>query len=201
MSDPQTVIVLQSGIDRIHQYGDARWGIHTSISLMGWPVLIVHGNFGSTKGNTTQSAICEMLDHLGIDAPFMDTLTRGGVKGWPHSKEPLNAFEEFTEGMVYIKWKWNTIIRWLTEGWPAPDPAIDYREAIPPKWCWYDAQPRLLPIFSEYEREQLRAMAIPEEVIDGHRLMTPEEAIDSAATAISKYKTGPRNKHFRTCNQ
>ncbi len=188
-----TVIVLPSGVKRFEFYGSNHWVLESRISFLCWPSILLHGNGCGTMGETSVDATNEALLHLQIDAPFSDTLSRGGVH---HKREdPLNGFLEYTGGMSYNIWPWKVIISWLTYGWPQP--THDTADCPVGSWCWHDQPSALLPPFDKHQKGQLKGLHIPTPVIEGKRLLTEHEAVDVAYYALMKQRVKPRNKYFR----
>jgi len=190
-----TAIVLPSAVRRanLNGYTDAGLCNHTSITLAFWPCIIVHGHFAYTKGHESELVTKEAVEYIGVPTPFIGTLGRGAVHH--DHDDPLNGFIEHTGGMSYNIWPWKVVIEWLTNGWPSP--SQDSVDTPAGAWCWHKQERLLLPEFDRNEKKQLASMRVPSKVIEGKRLMTPEEAVDVACSALRKQKTGPRNKYFR----
>ncbi len=190
-----TAIVLQSAVKRAQFYSDKdlRWVNQSHMTLACWPCIIVHGHFCHTKGYESELATKEATEHIGLPVPFIGTLGRGSVHH--RGLDPLNGFIEYTGRMTYNIWPWKIVIEWLTDGWPCP--SADSVDTPPGLWCWHQQQRLLVPCFDHNEKKQLASMRVPKDVIDGKRLMNPEEAVGVACSALRKQRTGPRNKYFR----
>jgi hypothetical protein len=188
-----TALVLPSAQQSVERNGNMYRVQYSQISFACWNSMLMHSHYYYTVGQMSEAATKEACNHLGIDLPFIDTLSRGSVHH--KSGDPLNGFLEYTGGMSYNIWPWKTVITWLTYGWPRPT----HENADSPvgSWCWNNSTPRLIPEFDQNEHAQLKKMRVPMDVILGKRLMTESEAVDVACAALRKQRVKPRNKYFR----
>lgn len=170
-----------------------------------WPAMVIHGHFYNNKNDTTKAGLEEAFMHIGIDGFYVGTLSRGGVH---HDEcDPPNGLVEYTGGMAYVVWPWDTIIKWLTYGWPKPSPLNT--QAPVGTWMWNDAgmyvdettpqatYENLFPAFEKEEALQLKKAGVPKDVIQGKRAMTEIEAVAVAARALTKQRAyRRRNRAF-----
>lgn len=192
-----SVIVLQSAKRRLEFYNnDIRWCCYAQCAIAMWPTMIIHGNYYNNQNDKTQAALEEALNHLGLKGFYVGTLSRGGVH---HTEcDPPNGLVEYTGGMAYVIWSWETIIKWLTYGWPRPN--IQNLEAPIGTWMWNDFgeyksdhiqqqnYDNLIPAFGKNEALQLKQAGVPRDVMEGKRLLTENEAIDIAARALANQR-------------
>lgn len=194
-----SVIVLPSAMELMELYRDRRFLVYSDVTLAMRECCIIHGKRYHNLGPTSQAALNEAFDVLGIERPYTNTLGRGCVHDKRH--DPLNGFLEYTSGMAYCVWPWQTIIHWLTNGWPTP--STDNLDSPTGTWVWHRGIGGILPNFDIMEVRQLKAMKVPKQVIAGERLMTQTEAIEVAATVLynMKGKGGRKPKHMTQWNQ
>jgi hypothetical protein len=201
-----SALVLPSAQKRAEFYNnDTRFCSYSQCSIAMWPAMIIHGHQYQNKGDTSKAGIEEALNHIGTDGFFVGTLSPGGVH---HTEcDPPNGLVEYAGGMAYVVWSWETIINWLTYGWPRPNPLN--AGAPVGTWMWNDLgmyvddtkpQPTYENLFPPFERDealQLKKAGVPKDVIQGKRTLTEVEAVGVAARALSKQRAyRRRNKAF-----
>lgn len=153
------------------------------LNLLGWEVLIAHMNKWSTLGNDTAQAISDMAEKLGWLGIHTGSLGRGGVHHC--MDERLNGLLEYTGCMAFVYVDWTTVVQWLNEGWPRP--TADSKAPVG-TWTFHAGDQLDRPEFSKAVKDQMSAKGIPEEVSDGLRLLTDEEAVGVMAKVIKTHR-------------